>query len=99
MELIILAAIGVIGTALIGVRTGISLFNARKREIKAREDLEEAEKKGALPPSLYPRVNLDLCIGSGTCAEVCPEYDVLAVLDGKDADREHIGLLMAGATD
>lgn len=49
----------------------------------ARTELAETLASGALPPSLHPKVDPVKCIGSGTCTEVCPEKDVLAVLDGR----------------
>lgn len=55
----------------------------RALESKSREDLTHADQSGALPPSLHPKVNLDVCIGTGACVKVCPEVDVLGLIDGK----------------
>ncbi len=53
------------------------------RENRARGDLADTVNTGALPPSLHPRIDLGACMGSGSCVTVCPENDVLAVIDGK----------------
>jgi len=34
-------------------------------------------------PTLYPRINASACICSGACVSVCPEGDVIAMVDGK----------------
>ncbi|MEO0600062.1 MAG: NAD(P)-binding domain-containing protein, partial [Myxococcota bacterium] len=71
------------GLALIAVVAVVQGLSARRRSLRARDDLADAEAKGALPPSLHPRIDLGRCIGSGSCVTACPENDVLAVLDGK----------------
>lgn len=37
----------------------------------------------AVPPSLYPRIDLDACIGSGACVRACPEKEILGITDGR----------------
>jgi len=37
----------------------------------------------AVPTSLHPQIDLDLCIGSGACVRACPEHDVIAITDGR----------------
>ncbi len=83
MEIVFLGALLVGGLLVIGFVTLMALLGERRREGKARSDLASAEAKGAQPPSLYPNVVVDRCIGSGTCTTVCPEKDVLALVDGK----------------
>lgn len=73
------------GLSFIGLLTVFSLFRARRVEKQAISDHKQAEQLGAQPVSLYPRVDLDRCIGAGACTRVCPEKDVLAVVDGKAA--------------
>ena len=73
----------VAGLSLVGVLTLVRILRGQAIANRARGDLVDAEAKGALPPSLHPRIDLDRCIGSGSCVTVCPENDVLAVLDGK----------------
>lgn len=67
----------VIALTVIGVGTQLL------RSAEARTDLVEAIASGAQPPSLHPRIDPGLCMGSGMCVEVCPENDVLQVLDGQ----------------
>lgn len=62
----------------------IHYLAAHKRsEKKARE----AAERGALfsdgPKAQHPRILSDSCIGCGGCVSVCPEGDVLALIDGK----------------
>lgn len=49
----------------------------------ASEVLTEAVEAGLTePPSLHPVVDLDICMGSGSCAAVCPEK-ALGIINGK----------------
>jgi thioredoxin reductase/NAD-dependent dihydropyrimidine dehydrogenase PreA subunit len=46
-------------------------------------ELQESIKSGlAEPPSLHPVIDPVRCIGSGSCAQVCPE-DALGIVNGK----------------
>ena len=56
----------------------------RKREAEARERYERAKVSGLQAAvSVHPHINALTCIGCGGCVDVCPEGDVLAVIDGK----------------
>src|SRR5687768_6232884 len=79
--LLVLALLGGLGT--LSVLTALSLVRARFIEHKGRSDQEHSEKIGAQPVSLHPKIDAGRCIGSGSCVTVCPEKDVLAVIDGK----------------
>ncbi len=83
MTLDFVLAVG--GIALVGVAifTAWSVVQAARVEGRARADLAHATAAGMLPPSLHPKVDLDRCIGSGSCVESCPERDVLGVISGK----------------
>src|ERR1700692_4847623 len=35
------------------------------------------------PKAQHPLINLESCIGCGTCVDACPEGDVLGLLNGK----------------
>lgn len=78
----VLAGGGVAIVAVV-VLSVVSAARARRREQRGRRAYDQARSTGAQPASLHPRINLQACIGSGTCVEVCPEKDVLAVVDGK----------------
>lgn len=54
-----------------------------EKEQAVRKDYDRASELGAQPASLYPKINLDVCIGVGACVEACPEADVLGMLNGK----------------
>lgn len=83
MVIEILACVLIGGLLVIGLGTLISLGLGARRGLKERADHRDALVKGAQPPSLHPRVDLGRCIGAGACTTVCPEGDVLAVIDGK----------------
>ena len=53
-----------------------------KRAAAVHEDVQ-AFADEALPVSIHPDVNLDLCIGSGACVRACPEGEILAITDGR----------------
>jgi cytochrome c oxidase subunit 1 len=47
-----------------------------------KEHLEQAVATNThIPPSLYPLINPDICIGSFSCLNVCPEGDILGIVD------------------
>ena len=35
-----------------------------------------------VPASLHPVIDRDVCIGSGSCLEACPEGDILGLVNG-----------------
>ena len=43
------------------------------------------EKELHLPPSLHPVIDPNTCIGSLSCIKVCPEGDILGIVDGRAA--------------
>ena len=79
-----LAILAVIAITVIGMGTQLL------RTAEARTELVEGIASGAQPPSLHPRIDPALCMGSGMCVEVCPESDVLQVLDGQVSDLDSV---------
>lgn len=55
----------------------------RKQEAAARVAAERANLFSDGPKAQHPHIDVDSCIGCGTCVKVCPEGDVLALLNGK----------------
>jgi thioredoxin reductase (NADPH) len=50
---------------------------------KVAAKIETAKQEGLFEPvSLYPSIDLSLCIKSGACVEACPEKDILGILKG-----------------
>jgi len=50
----------------------------------ALERRAEARADGAATPSgQYPQIDIQRCIGCGTCVQACPEGDVLGIVSGK----------------
>jgi thioredoxin reductase (NADPH) len=80
---VILGAVLLGGLVFVAGLTLASVLSAGRAESIARTAKEVAETVGALPPSLHPRVDPNRCIGTGACTEVCPEKDVLQLVDGK----------------
>jgi thioredoxin reductase/NAD-dependent dihydropyrimidine dehydrogenase PreA subunit len=59
------------------------LLSFRKARKVGRARLDEAVKMGTNRPiAQFPFVDAMRCIGCGSCVEVCPEHDVLAVVGG-----------------
>lgn len=55
-----------------------------KRETKARAELEAVKALGeVIPPSLHPKIDPNLCMGSGACVHACPEKNVIGLVSGK----------------
>lgn len=59
-------------------------LDARKqRRARAAHDDVLAMGDDVVPPSLHPQIDLDLCIGSGSCERACPEGEIIAITDGR----------------
>lgn len=57
-----------------------------RREERDAATLGQAQAEGRnLPSTLHPLINPDICMGSLSCLKVCPEGDILGVIDGKAA--------------
>ena len=65
----------------------ILYFYMRSRKKKSHEASKKiacAKEEGLYEPnSLHPYNDLDLCIGTAACVNVCPEKDILGIVDGK----------------
>ncbi len=74
-------------TALIAfVAGGIACFVSQRaaREKRDAEALRDSvENQRNLPQTLHPVIDGELCIGSLSCLTVCPEGDILGVVDGR----------------
>ena len=63
----------------------VVLYSRRhiRKENAHKAELQESILAGlAEPPSLHPIVDVTRCIGSGSCAKVCPE-NAIGIIDGK----------------
>lgn len=62
----------------------IRYWRAHKRkEEEARATADRGPLFSEGPRAQHPRILTDSCIGCGACVSVCPEGDVLALIDGK----------------
>jgi thioredoxin reductase/Pyruvate/2-oxoacid:ferredoxin oxidoreductase delta subunit len=57
----------------------------QRREAEARASADRGALFSDGPKAQHPKVSTDNCIGCGACITVCPEGDVLALVDGKAA--------------
>ena len=74
--------------SILGVALGITVFLQRRRVRQARDTQTlrtSIEKELHLPPSLHPVIDPNTCIGSLSCIKVCPEGDILGIVDGRAA--------------
>lgn len=74
--------------ALLLLAGGVAWWMVRGRARRQAADTEahaQATAEGRLPQTLHPVVDPDKCIGSLSCLSVCPEGDILGVVDGKAA--------------
>ena len=55
----------------------------KKRETAAVAAAEHGKLFSDGPKAQHPHINLESCIGCGTCVDACPEGDVLGLLNGK----------------
>jgi putative YpdA family bacillithiol system oxidoreductase len=57
---------------------------ARHKEAKAKKKFQELNVTGLnTATSVHPHIDVLKCIGCGSCASVCPEGDIIAVINGK----------------
>ena len=55
----------------------------QRKEAAARERAEQGPLFSEGPKAQHPHILTDACIGCGACVKVCPEGDVLGLIDGK----------------
>ncbi len=55
----------------------------RRKEALAREAAKKWNLHSEGPKAQHPHIDTAHCIGCGTCTEVCPEGDVLAIFGGR----------------
>jgi Pyruvate/2-oxoacid:ferredoxin oxidoreductase delta subunit len=61
-----------------------SVWRETRRQRRARELVASARRAGAdVPVSLHPVIDLNLCVGCGSCVTACPEGDVLMLVGGR----------------
>jgi thioredoxin reductase/Pyruvate/2-oxoacid:ferredoxin oxidoreductase delta subunit len=59
------------------------LVGHRKRQAAAIAAAEHGKMFSDGPKAQHPHIDLEGCIGCGTCVDACPEGDVLGILNGK----------------
>jgi thioredoxin reductase (NADPH) len=59
------------------------LKSLKKKEARARDAAEKGKLFSEGPKAQHPLIDINSCIGCGTCTSVCPEGDVLAMIGGK----------------
>ena len=59
------------------------MIGHKKREAAAIAAAEHGKLFSDGPKAQHPHINLESCIGCGTCVDACPEGDVLGLLNGK----------------
>ncbi len=67
----------------VAVPLALYLRRMRRIEVAAREAAEKGKLFSEGPKAQHPHIDASNCIGCGSCTEVCPEGDVLAVFGGK----------------
>lgn len=62
-------------------------FQLKKSKIKSSKTILKIEKAKQLgfyePVSLHPVIDTDICIGTSSCIQACPEHDILGFINGK----------------
>ncbi len=69
---------------LCGVVVYFYLKGQKKTSQVTQQKVAIAKEEGVYEPvSLYPYIDLNICIGSAACIQDCPEKDILGIVDGK----------------
>ncbi len=69
---------------IIGFGLWHSWWHSKRIDKRSREILKDAQQRGMdEPPSLHPKIDVDVCIGSGSCVRDCPEQSVLGLISGR----------------
>jgi thioredoxin reductase/Pyruvate/2-oxoacid:ferredoxin oxidoreductase delta subunit len=72
-----------------GAVLGLFLYRYWRAHTREMAEALAAAERGALfsegPKAQHPKIAMDACIGCGACVTVCPEGDVLALINGKAA--------------
>lgn len=85
MDAVSLAIAGA-AVGLAGLAAGAQLVRRRRRQGRDTALLERnAQKKQAVPRSLHPIIDPNICIGSLSCLRACPEGDILGIVRGAAA--------------
>jgi putative YpdA family bacillithiol system oxidoreductase len=69
-----------------GIVLGFFFVRNWRSHRRSQAVVQAVVERGALsegPKAQHPKIQEDACIGCGACATVCPEGDVLAVVNGK----------------
>jgi putative YpdA family bacillithiol system oxidoreductase len=70
-----------------GAVVGFFFFRNWRAHKRSQAEARASADRGALysdgPKAQHPKVSTDNCIGCGACITVCPEGDVLALVEGK----------------
>lgn len=70
----------------------------RGKSRAAKRELEDLAAMGeVVPVSLHPKIDPDVCIGSGACVRACPEKNILALVDGRAELVNPLGCVGHGA--
>lgn len=72
-----------LGFAFFAITIFIIISGKNRKLKKAKTIHKKSVKAQELPFSLHPRVNPQLCGGCGACTKVCPEGDILKLVDHK----------------
>jgi len=75
-----------IGVYALGFAVSGGLYIALRRRVEAhsRATKAAAAEAGLLEPaSLHPQIDPSKCLGCGACTRVCPEGDILGMINGK----------------
>lgn len=82
-------SIDVLGLAILFLAAAIGMalmaWARAKRQRVDTETLRQSLSDGREPPTLHPVIDPDKCMGSLSCLAVCPEGDIMGVVDGKAA--------------
>jgi len=74
----------IVALVLVLAFVGPYVWRHRRREQQARAAYQKVQEQGGVEPaSLHPEVNPGICIGTGNCVAVCPEKDVLGLIQGQ----------------
>ena len=79
--------VSLLSTLIVALAIIVYIYYYGKKSSKSKAKLKKAVEFGMNeePPTLHPKIDHSICIGSSACVKACPQHDVLGIISGRSA--------------